>query len=436
MTQRFQSFQIDHRPLWRLAFGFGAVVLVLLISGFLLLYAIRVEGALAGQSSAHQVSQMELLDRLQLDHAAVSELLYLSTEAPREGSGNRQSQARQLREQILALAAEANRQELTAMQAAAWNRVVESAKLLLDSVDAGSGGDKAAAAMMAVNHRRFIASVAHLLDTNYQDARARQNVEMNAFAGTFTKSAMLLGVAVAMAIAGAVGSILFAFRLFQKVEEQAGSLRELALHVLDEQEQSARRFSQEIHDEFGQTLNAIDATLSLIRPASSDGKARLEDVRSMVKEAIANAREMARLLRPSILDDFGLDAGLRELAMGFSQRTGIVVNYNSTLRTRLNPEVETHLYRIAQEALTNISRHSSARQILMELTTQNRKLQFRIFDDGGGMPESNGDQQKRGLGLIGMAERANAAGGKIDIRNRPGTGVEIIVEAPLERKGS
>jgi signal transduction histidine kinase len=139
---------------------------------------------------------------------------------------------------------------------------------------------------------------------------------------------------------------------------------------------------------------------------------------------------MARLLRPSILDDFGLDAGLRELARGFSQRTGIVVDYTSTLRDRLSPGIETHMFRIAQEALTNVSRHSSAKRVSLRLKSSNSTLFLRVVDDGAGMPTP--EPSGRSLGLIGMAERANALGGRITIRNAPPAGVEILVEAPLK----
>lgn len=425
--------QVDHRPLWLLACGFGAVVLVLLVSGLLLLNAIDLEGAVAGQFSAHQLSQMELIDKLQLDQTAVGELLYaMSADQAHKQSPNHRQESQRLRHEILALASEANRQKLTEPERAAWAEMAESATKLFDSVE-GSIGNRGAASLTVVNaHRRFIAAVARLLDTSYQDARERRAEVMRSFANYFSWSATLLGGAVVLAIAGTIGSILFTFRLFGNLERQAGTLRELALHILDEQERSAKRFSQELHDEFGQTLNAIEATLSLIRADNPEGSARLEDAKAMVRDSIANARDMARLLRPSILDDFGLDASLRELAQGFSQRTGIVVDYSSTLRDRLAPDTETHLYRIAQEALTNVSRHSAARHVAISLSAERQTLRFRITDDGGGM--ANPSPGRPGLGLIGMAERANAAGGRIDIRNNRGRGVDILVEAPLEKK--
>lgn len=434
MPLRSHDIRIQRRPLWLLACGFGAVVLVLLISGVLLLRAIDLVGADARRLSGQQLDQLALIDKLQYEQAAVGELLYSMVRDPgRQRAGMHRAESQRLREAVQALVNQTPRQKLQPDEQAAWRDLEDAAQLLFDSMEGSLKGDAAAHEQMGLNHRRFVATVARLLDTSYQDARLLRAEEMRRFANHFTESAALLGGAVTLAIAGAVGSLIFTFRLFGKLERQAKTLRELALHILDEQEQSARRFSQELHDEFGQTLNAIEATLSVVRADSADGKVRLEDAKSMVKDSIANAREMARLLRPSILDDFGLDASLRELAQGFSQRTGIVVDYNSTVRERLAPQLETHLYRIAQEALTNVSRHSSARRVSIDLKTVTGTLILRIQDDGGGLPpRGTSSPPLRSLGLIGMAERANAAGGKFQLHNRPGSGVEIVVEAPVK----
>lgn len=425
------NIHVEKRLRWSVAGGFGAVVMVTLISGFLLLRAIEIVGAAAQRLSGHQLIQMELIDKLQREQAATGELLYAMVQDPnrKQTEQHRQESAR-LRTEIQGLVQEARQHGLQSDEVSGWIAIEASATLLFDSIDASLAGVVAAQAQIGPHHRRFVATMARLLDTSFRDATTLRAEEMRRVAGHFADSAKLLGGAVILAIAGAIGSVVFTFRLLGRLETQATTLRTFAVHVLNEQELSARRFSQELHDEFGQTLNAIEATLSVVKADGPESQARLNDAKSMVKESIANAREMARLLRPSILDDFGLDEGLRELAKGFSQRTGIVVDYTSTLRERLVPEVETHLYRIAQEALTNISRHSSARRVSMELKTVTSTLIFRIQDDGQGMSKLPPGQ--RGLGLIGMAERANAAGGKIRMTNVPGQGVEIVVEAPVK----
>ena len=120
-----------------------------------------------------------------------------------------------------------------------------------------------------------------------------------------------------------------------------------------------------------QSLTAVKTNLSALGPASATRESgRLADCLHLVDEAIGNVRQMSQLLRPTILDDFGLEAGLRWLAEGFAARTGIEVEVDSTYSGRLPDETETHLFRIAQEALTNIARHSGARHVEVQLLAE------------------------------------------------------------------
>jgi signal transduction histidine kinase len=150
----------------------------------------------------------------------------------------------------------------------------------------------------------------------------------------------------------------------------------------------------------------------------------------LVDEAIGNVRQMSQLLRPTILDDFGLEAGLRWLAEGFSARTGIEVTVDSSYSGRLPDETETHLFRIAQEALTNVARHSGAKHVRIKLESAESEICLAIQDDGHGFgaEQPNG----RGLGLIGMRARARSAGGDVSVVSRPGDGVKIEARVPIE----
>jgi signal transduction histidine kinase len=139
---------------------------------------------------------------------------------------------------------------------------------------------------------------------------------------------------------------------------------------------------------------------------------------------------MSQLLRPTILDDFGLEAGLRWLCEGFAGRTGIEVAVVSTYSGRMADETETHLYRIAQEALTNIARHAGAQHVKVALEATGAEVCLSIQDDGRGLPESSAPGP-RGLGMIGMRARARSAGGDLTVRSRPGQGVLIEVRVPI-----
>jgi signal transduction histidine kinase len=202
--------------------------------------------------------------------------------------------------------------------------------------------------------------------------------------------------------------------------------------MLENQEATARRFSHELHDELGQSLSAIKTNLTALGNGANGQGDRLHDCLQLVDDAIGNVREMSHLLRPTILDDFGLEAGLRWLAEGFSARTNIAVHVDSAYSGRLPDETETHLFRITQEALTNVARHSGAQRVDIRLEVTNGDVLLTIQDDGRGLaPEPrNGTPATGGLGLIGMRARARSARGDMTVRSRPGEGVRIEVRAP------
>jgi signal transduction histidine kinase len=141
---------------------------------------------------------------------------------------------------------------------------------------------------------------------------------------------------------------------------------------------------------------------------------------------------MSQLLRPTILDDFGLDAALRSLTDSFSQRTGIKVEYHSNVDgRRWKDDAETNLYRIAQEALTNVARHSQASAVNVDLAESSGSLTLQIRDNGRGLdPQQHGSS---GLGLPGMQTRARGCGGTMRIESEAGKGLRLEVNCPLDK---
>jgi len=204
------------------------------------------------------------------------------------------------------------------------------------------------------------------------------------------------------------------------MEAQAGELSRVSFRMLETQEATARRFSHELHDELGGSLTAIKANLTNSGP--------IEDSIKLVDDAIANVRTLSQLLRPTILDDFGLDAGIRWLAERFSERTHIDVDYRSQFSGRLPDETETHLFRIVQEALTNVARHANASRVTIFLRAENGNIRLTVSDNGRGLLDAPGT----GMGLTGMRARASSAGGDCAISSTTGGGVTIDVTAPIK----
>jgi signal transduction histidine kinase len=231
----------------------------------------------------------------------------------------------------------------------------------------------------------------------------------------------LLSGCLLLALVCAIFTVRITTQLFRRMEQQSSDLARVTWHMLESQETAARRFSHELHDELGQSLTAIKANVTALDPSAPPDPARLDDCRRLIDEAIQNVRELSHLLRPTILDDFGLDAGIRWLAERFGQRTGIDVDYKSSFDGRLADETETHLFRIVQEALTNIARHSGATRVNIELARTGDRVHLRVKDNGHGFT-ANGSA---GLGLVGMRARAQSVGGELEINSKDGVVVDL-----------
>ena len=278
------------------------------------------------------------------------------------------------------------------------------------------------------DHEAFIAVVARLIETQYRKVSASQ-AEINRRTKSLLEASLLFaGASVLLALIFAGLTVRMASRLIRGMEWQTAELGRVSFHMLEDQEATARRFSHELHDELGQSLSAVKANLTALEVNGQVHPERLADCLHLVDEAIGNVRQMSQLLRPTILDDFGLAAGVRWLCEGFAQRTGIEVACDAPFAGRLTDEAETHLYRIAQEALTNVARHASAKQVRVELRASGGEVLLRIGDDGCGFRPGAGNPQ--GLGLIGMRARARSAGGDVEVHSRPNQGVVIEVRVP------
>jgi signal transduction histidine kinase len=200
--------------------------------------------------------------------------------------------------------------------------------------------------------------------------------------------------------------------------------------IVAAQELERRRLARELHDETGQALTSILLGLRTVESAKThDGvKEAAEELRELVLSTLHDVRSLAVELRPKALDDFGLEPALERLTTTFAEQTGISVDYHARLPERLPADIETALYRIVQEALTNIVKHAQATRVSIVVTRQRNSVKAVIEDDGVGFEEEEAHED--GLGLLGMRERLQLVGGRFAIESDAGSGTTIVAEVP------
>jgi two-component system sensor histidine kinase UhpB len=217
---------------------------------------------------------------------------------------------------------------------------------------------------------------------------------------------------------------------------QRRDMRALSVRLTEVEENARRRLSAELHDRVGQSLVTLGLTLSLVRyQLASSGAdslvARIDEAQRVTDEMSTQVRDVMVELRPPVLDDFGLLAALRSHAARFAATTGLAAEVlGEELSPRLPLIVETALFRVAQEALTNVIRHAHARRVTLTLEAMPEGVRLTLADDGQGFSP----QRPRGLGekprwgLLTMRERIETVGGTMRIASAPGQGTSIILE--------
>jgi PAS domain S-box-containing protein len=227
-------------------------------------------------------------------------------------------------------------------------------------------------------------------------------------------------------------------QLFDAVSQQREQLRALAGRLAEVQEAERKLLAQELHDRVGRNLTALDFNLNIIRAqlsaAASDTapiQARLDESLALVEQTAECIRDVMANLRPPVLDDYGLVAALRWYAAQFASWAGLNVTVQGEeYDPRLAPPVETALFRIAQEALTNVAKHAQATEVVLTVTLKDGIARLVVIDDGLGFePIALAEITKRqGWGLLSMSERARAVGGWCRIESCVGLGTRVTVE--------
>lgn len=229
-------------------------------------------------------------------------------------------------------------------------------------------------------------------------------------------------------------------QLLISLTEQREKLRTLAARLAEVAEDEHRRLARELHDRVGQNLTALSINIGAVRsllPLETPPQvaSRLDDSIALLEETAEHIRDVMADLRPAVLDDYGLLAALHWYSQRFSQRTGIATNVQGREpMSRLPSAVETALFRITQEALTNVARHAQASQVTVTLEAADGGIHLTIADDGVGFDPAA--RRRGGWGLMIMCERAEAVGGHLRVESAPGKGARITVEVPIQMRNN
>jgi signal transduction histidine kinase len=255
-----------------------------------------------------------------------------------------------------------------------------------------------------------------------------------------------LGATFLATLALGLGMAIFSARRILKLEADAqaqyeesaearSQLKDLSARVLQAQETERKALSRELHDEVGQALSAVlvelrNLSAGLASRSEEQSRIHVEIVKGLVEGAVRVVRNMALLLRPSMLDDLGLVPALRWQARETSKRTSMDVSVSTELGSDdLPDEHKTCVYRVVQEALHNCSRHSGASTVRISVRQEPGRLSLSIRDDGKGFDAKH----SRGLGLLGIEERVARLGGACEIHSEPGNGTIVSINLPLNQ---
>ena len=224
----------------------------------------------------------------------------------------------------------------------------------------------------------------------------------------------------------------FATRAALAVDLSERIAQDALRRVVEAQELERRRLARELHDETGQALTSILLGLKALEERTGDeaSRAATEELRGLVVSTLQDVRRLAVELRPTALDDFGLVAALERLTASFAEQTGISVDFQTALADeRLPEEVETALYRIVQESLTNVVKHARARRVSILLARKEGSVKAVVEDDGRGFDPA--EQAGDGFGLVGMSERLALLGGRLEVESDADAGTTIAAEVPV-----
>jgi signal transduction histidine kinase len=274
---------------------------------------------------------------------------------------------------------------------------------------------------------------------NSQQLAATDGEMFRSFATLQARQTKLLTIALTAGLVLSLASIAYLLRLgeeaqrrYRELAEGRGQLEALSAQLVDAQETERRSISRELHDEVGQSLGALLVELGRLAALVPSDNAKIQDhmgkIKSVAENTVQSVRNIALLLRPSMLDDLGLIPALEWQGREVSRRSQMEVEVQSGEVSETIPdEYKICIYRIVQEALNNAARHSAAKNAKVTVNQTADKILVYVSDDGRGFDP----QRVRGLGILGMEERVRRLGGILSIDSKPGSGTTLKAEFPL-----
>jgi signal transduction histidine kinase len=289
--------------------------------------------------------------------------------------------------------------------------------------------------------QRFVAIAQKIELLNDQQTVAAKQTSFAEFGRLQDRLTRFLILALSSGLLLAMGSAIYIMRLerqsrlrYSELVQNRSELQQLSARLVDAQETERRAISRELHDEVGQALGLLlmDAGRLSNQLGSADKKGQelIGSIKTVAERTVQTVRNMALLLRPSMLDDLGLVPAVEWYAREMSRRGEIEVEvHEENVSEELPDPVKLCVYRMVQEALNNAARHAAAKNARVELNQTSDAIRVKITDDGSGFDP----QRTRGMGLLGMEERVKRLGGTIQIDSRSGAGTTVNAELPLNR---
>ena len=299
----------------------------------------------------------------------------------------------------------------------------------LDRVfDLARGGDNTEARtriQLSLQSRQaaLSAAVANLLVQNNASEEAAAVRTRELYAGVQSNLYVFLAAMLVVIVLTSLYLVQYNRRLFRQVESLSARRSELAQQLISMQENTFRAISRDLHDDFGQILTAIGAMLQRADRRTGD----LLEVREVVQATLEKVRSLSHALHPVVLDEIGLESAVDSWLPGFEKQTGMAISYEkSGVARQLDREISIHLYRVMQEALNNVAKHAGSKHAALRLQFLPLEVILEVRDEGVGF----GTEDKQGLGLVSMRERAEMMNGRIEFLDGEHGGAIVRVTVP------